>query len=71
MQSRKDELLRISAEHPDNLKANKKAEMYKVTDSLTYFNLQVHLNDCFGNWTPISGLRGVGKWDDVLEDIKC
>jgi|SRR6478609_665793 len=47
MEARKKELEEISARFPDDEKKREKAEKCVVTDKLTYFNLQVHLNKHF------------------------
>lgn len=47
MEARKRELDDIAASHPNDKKKQEKAQKCVVTDKLTYFNLQVHLNKHF------------------------
>lgn len=68
MQQRKDQLMKKSAKDPDNVKWKKKAELTKVTDTLTYFNLQIHLNDQF-TCPLVSGLRILDHWNAILDEI--
>jgi hypothetical protein len=68
MQQRKDQLMKKFAEDPDNVKWKKKAELTKVTDTLTYFNLQIHLNDQF-TCPLVSGLRILDNWNAILDEI--
>jgi len=47
MQARKAQLVELAERDPSNPKKQKKAQKCLVTDKLSYFNLQVHLNKQF------------------------
>jgi len=69
MQKRKDALLQRLLDDPTNERIRKRAEMVNVTDRLSYFNIQVHLNDCFPKWTPVRGLRRFEHWAAIFDEM--